>query len=343
MELTIPQMNHTMRRFPTFKLSYESISHKKVSAEYDVALGIPIGKKFFAWFTFYKSQDVYYLLDLNKEKKVCRAVQHPNDISQELSHGTIVYGTIVTLRNVEWFIVEDIFSYKGIMLKEQTFSNKLDYMESFIYDCTTGPHRFVLPMIWETPKHGDDFLYLPAEINKAVGYPIHHIQYRPLHAIMPYLNYPIAKKLNSLAKPTCVRPSYIAKYLPDFNKPQYRYTTVFQVMADLQYDIYHLYAYGKNKEVVYFDVAYIPNCKTSVFMNGLFRNIRENSNLDYIEESDTEDDFENIAEDKYVDLKKKCFIECAFQSKFKRWIPIRLAEKQSKIVHISKLVRDYVF
>ena len=52
-------------------------------------------------------------------------------------------------------------------------------------------------------------------------------------------------------------------------------------------------------------------------MNDLFRNIRENQNLDYIEESDDEDDFENIAADKYVDLHKMIPMEFLFNGKFK--------------------------
>ena len=35
-------------------------------------------------------------------------------------------------------------------------------------------------------------------------------------------------------------------------------------------------------------------------MNKLFRNIKENNNLDLLEESDSEDEFENIQLDKYV-------------------------------------------
>jgi hypothetical protein len=124
----------------------------------------------------------------------------------------------------------------------------------------------------------------------------------------------------------------------DINKPQYRYPTVFQVTADIQYDIYHLFAYGKNNTPVYFDVAYIPNYKTSVFMNGLFRNIRENKNLDFIEESDDEDDFQNMNEDKYVDVEKVLFIEFVFNFKFKRWVPVKVVDNRSKIVHISKLI-----
>ena len=38
-------------------------------------------------------------------------------------------------------------------------------------------------------------------------------------------------------------------------------------------------------------------------MNSIFRNIKENQNLD-LEESDSEDEFENIDVDKFVNLKK---------------------------------------
>jgi hypothetical protein len=109
------------------------------------------------------------------------------------------------------------------------------------------------------------------------------------------------------------------------------------VTADIQYDIYHLFAYGKNKMPIYYNVAHIPNYKTSVFMNGLFRNIRENKNLDYIEESDDEDDFQNEDLDKYVDINKVLLIECIFSNNFKKWIPLKVVDKNSKVVHISQL------
>ena len=72
-------------------------------------------------------------------------------------------------------------------------------------------------------------------------------------------------------------------------------------------------------------------------MNGLFRNIRENKNLDFIEESDDEDDFQNLNEDKYVDMKKTILIECVFDRKFKKWTPMRVVDNRSKVVHISQL------
>jgi hypothetical protein len=72
-------------------------------------------------------------------------------------------------------------------------------------------------------------------------------------------------------------------------------------------------------------------------MNGIFRNIRENRNLDLIEESDDEEDFENIREDKYVDLNKTVLIECMFHQKFKKWVPVRVVPKGERIIHISRL------
>ena len=53
------------------------------------------------------------------------------------------------------------------------------------------------------------------------------------------------------------------------------------------------------------------------------RKIKENDNLDYIEESDDEEDFQDVNEDKYVDLNKSVKMLCQFSVKFKRWIPLK--------------------
>ena len=97
----------------------------------------------------------------------------------------------------------------------------------------------------------------------------------------------------------------------------------------------------QNQKPVYYNVAYIPNYKSSVFLNGLFRKIRENKNLDYIEESDDEEEFQNIEEDRYVDLKKILFMECVFHFKFKKWIPIKVVDHRSRVVHIDSLVKYF--
>jgi hypothetical protein len=187
--------------------------------------------------------------------------------------------------------------------------------------------------MWEFPP------YIPVQIQSNIAYPVHHIQYRSSSEIMPYLNVNISKRIQT--KPTAQQmiPTEVLAKPPrlDFSKPQYKQKTVFQVRADVQYDIYHLYAYGKNNQPVYYGIAYIPGYKSSVFMNSLFRNIRENKNLDYIEESDDEENFQDTRDNKYVDLNKKILMECAFHTKFKKWVPLRLVDSRSKVVHIFKL------
>ena len=70
MELSYSQFSHLIRRFPDFELSYETISHNKVSNKYDICVAVPIGKKCYLWFTYYENNNVGYLLDINREKKI---------------------------------------------------------------------------------------------------------------------------------------------------------------------------------------------------------------------------------------------------------------------------------
>ena len=62
-------------------------------------------------------------------------------------------------------------------------------------------------------------------------------------------------------------------------------------------------------------------------MNKLFRNIKENNNLDLLEESDSDEEFENIELDKYVNLNKSVTMRCIFNSKFKKWYPVEVSKE----------------
>jgi len=92
------------------------------------------------------------------------------------------------------------------------------------------------------------------------------------------------------------------------------------VIADIQNDIYHAYTL-ENK---YVGILNIPDYKTSCYMNSIYRNIRENENIDYIEESEDEEEFQNINVDKYIKKDVKCIIECEFMNTFKMWKPVRI-------------------
>uniref|UniRef100_A0A6C0DR96 mRNA capping enzyme adenylation domain-containing protein n=1 Tax=viral metagenome TaxID=1070528 RepID=A0A6C0DR96_9ZZZZ len=352
-ELSQADFDNIMDRYPSFELSYETISHKKVSPSYNICLAIPHGKKFVLWYTFYGTENVCLLLHINKDKKISKIVNTGINTNQKLCLGTILYGSMIeetggdNSKNI--FVIEDAYYYAGISLKKCNFRERWD----FIYQFMTLYKRhnniaITLPLMWENKVEGEFECspILPNSIQEKLGYIVHHIQYRSFKEVMPYLNILVTRKVN-LAQVVKSQPIKTVgpifdteTFIYDYSRPQYRYPTVFQVSADLQFDIYHLFAFGKNGKPVYYGVAGIPNYKISIFMNSLFRKIRENANLDAIEESDDEEDFQDISEDKYVDLNKVVLMECTFHTKFKKWVPLRIVDNYTKIVHITRLIKD---
>ena len=349
MEQLSPQTKYALTRFPRFELSYETISHTKVYKTYDIGMAIPQGKKGYLWFTFDKYHDVCYMFEINREKKIVKGNRINMSFESSLSVGTVLYGTILTdeAGTNTTFVLEDILYYKGILLDTTRQIDKLCMFHKFFANFNDAPTNNIqvkLPILWQTELNDTDAAYpdtLPDKIRDTIPYTVHHIQYRSSTEKMPFINVFLARK-GAVAVPVQPIVTYktVSIYVPAkmiFTKPQYRYPAIFQVTADIQFDIYHLFAYGKNNQRIYYNVAYVPNYNTSVFLNGLFRKIRENANLDYIEESDDEEDFQNMNEDKYVDTNKTILMECMFDRKFKRWTPVRVMDKRSKVVHISQL------
>lgn len=80
-------------------------------------------------------------------------------------------------------------------------------------------------------------------------------------------------------------------------------------------DTYELYDITTNK---YVSLLCVQSYKTSVYLNRLFRNIVENTNLDMIEESDDEEDFEDISDDKYITLREKK-LKCKYNNLLNGW------------------------
>ena len=377
MNLSPSQFHHLLKRFPSFELSYETISHKKVFNEnYNLAIAIPNGIKYFLWFSFYENKDVCYLMELNRDKKICKVSIINTIFHNSLSFGTIFYGTIIDVEEPttqmaekvakKYFVIEDIYYYKGVPLHNICFGEKLGFInhlfEKMVVQQFPEQNNYglsciiTLPLMWWHKINNTSI-----EQFDTSAYLTKYIQYRSLNKILPYLNVLIKSSLNCFTKKiiqgtlgSANTPNTISRnsengtpnfdtidFILDFKKTQYNLSSVFKVIPDLQFDIYHLLAYNNSSptKFVYYGVAYIPNYKTSVFMNSLFRNIRENKNIDYIEESDSEDDFQNIYLDKYVNLNKSLLMECVFNFKFKKWVPIKIADPKTKIVNINYLAK----
>ena len=345
--LNFNQTNDLVTRLPSFELSYETISHKKVSDYYDITLAIPYGKKSFIWYTFYKNKDACILLEFGKSKKITNAKILSNvNIPHNLALGTLLYGSLCEIPETRTiFVVEDLLYYQGIPTYKQPFEEKFNFLHNLFSNNKSLLHEnpdfpICLPVFWKILSENN---VIPEEYKNSIPYSIHHLQHRSNKKIVPYVNFTWSKTLMpSLSKNIPMIPDnllFIPPQLPRFHfaKPQYKMKTIFEVKADLQNDIYHLYAFGKGSERVYCGITYIPNYNTSRTMNVIFRNIKENKNLDYLEESDDEDDFQDMRIDKYVNLDKKVAIECEFYPKFKKWVPLKEIHGRGQIIHIRQL------
>ncbi len=347
--LTETEKQQVLTDFPNIKLSYENIIHKKVYS--DFVLAIPNGQKCFAWFAVLKNENVCYILELRENKEIIDIKIVNCCFDSSLSFGTIFYGTVFNQLNNNFFAIEDIFFYKGKDVSKNIWVQKLElfkiimnndikqiaYNKSFIV--------FGLPLI---KNNLDDLI---KEIDK-ITYKIKTVQFRNYNNknVSQYIEFKNINifENNNISNNKCFKSNEDAKqdFKPELKKTTNNFQTkhitkreiVFQVKPDIQNDIYSLYCYDNDNKLIYYNYAYIPTFKTSVLMNKLFRNIKENDNLDALEESDDELEFENEKEDRYVYLNREINMICSYNTKFKKWVPLRISDNNIKIVSLSSLL-----
>jgi hypothetical protein len=317
-----------LNNFPNIKLSYETPIHKKVYNS-DYILAIPDGTSCFIWFTTFKNKHTCFMLELddknNKNFKDIKII----DVccSESLYYGTIFYGTAFHHLNHLFFSIEDIFGNKGRNITRLNFDVKLNHICNILKDniqqqpsiITSNHIIFGLPVICKTNEEFN-------QTRHTIKYKLASIQYMSLNKPGSYLSlllneYTCNDNLIERPKPIISKP-IISKPIiskPIISKPIIsKQTKIFEIKPDVVNDIYHVYTQSRE----YVGVACIPDYTTSVMMNKLFRNIKENNDLDALEESDDEEEFENPNADKFVYLNKSYKMVCHFNHKFKKWVPV---------------------
>jgi len=345
--LTQGEKTDILNDFPNIKLSYETIIHKKVYTS-DLLIAVPYGKKGFMWFTEHKNECVVIFLELDNEtKKEIKNIKIvKNCFSRSLCYGTIFYGTLFYHLNNPFFSIENIFMYKGNNVAGLNFNEKinkiLDILKNEIKQISYNK-TFVVFGLPIMTKSNEDMERQLTNIN----YKISSIQYYKNNKYNSYLSLSfenfnklvtkretITNHINEIVMPkqkSVNQPNDKVNSMKQTSQNQNQSqiqsktnnnTKTFIIKPDIQNDIYHLYSERND----YIGLACIPDYKTSIIMNKLFRIIKENDNLDNLEESDSEDEFENSNIDKYVYLDKSYKMECIFNYKFKKWTPIKITE-----------------
>ena len=286
----------------------------------------PKGRRGYLWFTYYKKEMLCLLIFINSKKF--------DDISNEFYKYEINYDNTLCYNNV---LLIGTYFYKY-----NNNNNNKSLQHYYVIDSVLNYNYYNAIIRANNNNCFNSKLNLCKKVVQAISNSTFNINlgiildnYDSIFKIIYKLNYDIY----------CVSCYSNNKYLGNFilniqlsktiNKNESNYGYNFKVTATLTPDIYNLYILENNKEIFY-EYALIDSYKTSVFMNDLFRKIKENKNLDLLEESDDEEEFENIDLEKYVNLGKTYIIECFYNRKFKKWVPKNLA-KNNYIIDKNKI------
>lgn len=301
------------KQIPNLKLYNESFLHNKVSLYTEYLRIIPKGKKAFLWFKRYNNNNLTYLLE-TKHNKIMNIYQYKSCFHKYLTNGigTILYGTYTQYNNKNVFIIEDISYYKGIDITHESLYTKLNlYADLLQYN------------IQQVAYTKYDILVTPTYLKLVNS----HLDNNKLSNIINTINKPIPIYSIQL-----IKNNKIYKVL--YSKLHTEYIHYYYIKAKIQNDIYVVL--NKDKQEV--STASIPSYTISCLMNKHFRNIRENTNLDNLEESDDEDDFENINENKFVFLDKMKVFKCMYNKKDKSWIPVEYVCEENETTKYKVII-----
>jgi hypothetical protein len=292
-----------MEKFPELELSYDKLLHKKVQT--DLYLIIPKGKKALIWFTNFNEKNICLLMSLDKNNNISEITAHPYCFSNEIAYNTVLYGTIKKQDNDTYFITEDILVFNYQNIQKRNYKYKLDLLRDIFKNHIKNLNIFKENLIISLCIIRNNYETIYQEYTY-LTYDVYGIQCRNHYK---YYSEGIIRLLN--------------------RNIEY----IFKVKADINQDIYKLYVLDDIKQQEhYYGIAMINDYKTSVFMNDLFRNIKENKNLDLLEESDDEEEFENTDESKFVNLNKSILMKCVYIDKFRKWKPLSIAGQGSYMI-----------
>jgi hypothetical protein len=293
------EKKYLLSKFPHIELCYEKNIHNKVR-NIDYWITIPHGKKYFAWFKNYNNKNNLFILEINKNK-INSVIPTFGCFKNNLciGNGTILYGTIFKYKNHSFFNIEDCFYYKNANLETSNNFEKLTATKDLFNN------------LKQTMYNNTQLIFgIPNMTNRKS-------EIKNLITNTPYKLYAIQHR-------------FLKKNINIFYNEQitnYNIFANFLIKTTIAPDTYKIYAL-KNHKLFEHTFLLISSYKKSVFMNKLFRNIKENNNLDYLEESDDEEEFENISENKFIFLEKEYIFRCVFNRKLGLWEPDEIVDDQ---------------
>ena len=304
-------------KIPIDNIKFLSFNNKNIENNSNYYILKPKGKKSFVWFTYFEKEILCILIILNDNNVLHDSnLYYKLDVSYNIQlcyNNTFMQCILIKNNSMNTIIIDNILNYNihNNIINNNTYLHKIEN-KLFLYNIVikqisnSKTNKFYLPII----ENNLDSLY-----NK-----IYNTNYS-LYCISIYSNN-----------------NYLGNFIfNDFVTFKSNIKANFYIEANIEPDIYSMYIIDNNSNYIFYDNLLINSYKLSVFMNNIFRKIKENKNLDLLEESDSEDEFQDISKDKFVNINKKEIIECVYNYKFKKWIPEKIAS-QGKVINKQELL-----
>ena len=274
-----------------------------------------------------------------------------NSIKKEFLFDARLLGTKLAVSickgidNNEVFLVENIMHYCRCNVDHMNLATKFSYIKTILEHPLVAATSFVLylPCMWEN-KNAIDITHVPYEIQEIASFRLCDaytkddkrgrarekikIKIAPTHAQAqteaeveaeaPAQAEAQEITITKTKTKTKIKIKVREKIQVDDDEEE---EEIFEIRPVALADIYHLYSVQRGV-LQYYDVACIPNYKTSIMMNSLFRCIKENQNIDLIEESDSDSDDGFAGNDRFKIKNIKVNMVCRRHKTFRKWVPI---------------------
>lgn len=247
---------------------------------------IPRGRKVALWYIYFRDTPVSILVDLDWKSKPTDFTLVLSSFQEELAYGTILSGILFEEAGKQMFCCTHVNMLSG-QWKVRSLSVQYDslyrIMHTMIRLDTQLPGIIVcVPKMVFNSEHIDDAV----QRSKV-----------PIHCI---------RVCNTMSN------QIVGTYRQSINQSA---RAIVLVKPEVEEDIYSLWS----KTMIGY--AVVPDYKTSILLNSIFRDVKENDNLDLLEESDSEEEFENTDEDRFIKYKDGFTMRVEYVPRFNGWKP----------------------
>ena len=288
------------------QLSYEEILHKKVPS--DMYAAIPNGDRLVLWFTSHREGAKLFVFVMGNRNEVKSVTQRSGCFSSSLAlgRGTILFGYTTKKEDLSTVACIDVPMYKGTDLIRSAYGKRLEKL-AYLLNNESRQVRFTKNCTVLGAPVIERSLFLSTDGAKRLPYDVSMVMMARSAGVCGFLPVTIRRER----------------------------TAVFEVRPRTEEDIYELFC--SDSGAFPHSLACVQTYKMSVKLNRLFRKVKENDNLDLLEESDDEDEFEDPSDDKFVYLDRAVRMKCVFNRRFKRWEPTDALEETARVCSLKQI------